>query len=314
MQLVSVAMVRHIAPELEFGWRGGGRPQVRMITSFSGALFVMNTSTNLQTKTDELVIAAFLPVAAVTPYALARRLSEISIVVTDQFVKVLMPLVSELDALRDSARLRAVYMLSLRVTLAILVPLSLILIVFARPLLVAWVGEAYAGGASLVVVLALAVLFRGAAWPAAAVLQGMDRHRPIAVLSIVSGLANLGLSIVLVQTIGVAGVAYGTFIPTVVESMLILPFGLTVMGIGLVEGLRDAVLPPLIPAIPMGLVLVGIREWLQPAGVGLLFPAVVGLATYGGIYMLLASSQPEREITRSLAQATFRRVLRSSVR
>jgi len=37
MQLVSVVVVRRVAPELRFGWRGGGRSQVRMITRFSGA-------------------------------------------------------------------------------------------------------------------------------------------------------------------------------------------------------------------------------------------------------------------------------------
>lgn len=313
MQFVSVALVRRIAPELDFGWHGGGRRQIRMITRFSGALFAMNVSTNLQTKTDEVVIAAFLPVAAVTPYALARRLSEISLVVTDQFVKVLMPLASELDALRDSARLRAVYVLSIRLTLAMLVPLSLIVIVFAQPILVAWVGEAYAGGAPLVVILAVAGLFRGIGWPAGALLQGMARHRPIAVLSIVSGLANLGLSIVLVQVLGVAGVAYGTLIPTAIESMLILPYGLAVMGIGFGAGLRQMLLPPLVPAIPMGLVLVGMREWLQPTGIDFLAPAVVGMAIYGGVYMLLGSTRPERELVRSVAYAVFRRLRGSSV-
>jgi O-antigen/teichoic acid export membrane protein len=314
MQFVSVALVRRIAPELAFGWHGGGRRQVKMITRFSGALLAINLSTNLQTSTDEVVIAAFLEVVAVTPYALARRLSEISLLVTDQFVKVLMPLASELDAVRDSARLRAVYVLSLRLTLAMVVPLSLILIIFAQPILVAWVGHAYAGGAPLVVILVVAGLFRGIGWPAGALLQGMARHRPIAVLSIVSGLANLGLSVVLVQVLGVSGVAYGTLIPTAIESMLILPYGLAVMGIGFGEGLRQTVLPPLVPAIPMGLVLVAMREWLQPTGIGFIVPAVVGMAVYGGVYWLLGSTRPEREIVRSLAHATFRRVPGSSVR
>ena len=308
MQLVSVALVHRIAPELRFGWHGGGRRQLRMITRFSGAAFAMDVSANLQTKTDELVIAAFLPVAAVTPYALARRLSEISLLLTDQFIKVLMPLASELDAARDRVRLRAVYVLSLRLTLAVLMPLSLVLIVFAQPILVAWVGEAYAGGAPLVVILAVAGLFRGIGWPAGALLQGMARHGPIAVLSIISGLANVGLSIVLIQRIGVVGVAYGTLIPTALEAMVILPYGLRVMGIGFAAGLRQALLPPLLPVIPTGLVLLGMRAWLQPTGIDFLVPAVVGLAVYAGVYALLGSTRPERDIVRSLAREAFHRL------
>jgi O-antigen/teichoic acid export membrane protein len=314
MQVVTVALVRRIAPELDFGWRGGGRRQLQKITWFSGASFAMNASGTLQTKTDEIVIAVFLPVASVTPYALARRLSELSLLLTDQFVKVLMPLASELDALRDTVRLRAVYVLSLRLTLAVLVPLTLILVVFARPILVAWVGETYAEDASLVMILAAAALFRGLSWPAATLLQGMARHHPIAVFSIISGLSNLALSVMLVPLIGVAGVAYGTLIPTAIESMLILPYGLSVMGLGLGAGLREMLLPPLIPAAPMVLVLVAMREWLRPTGLDFLVPAVAGTAVYGGIYMLLGATRPEREILRSLISATFRRMPGSSVR
>jgi O-antigen/teichoic acid export membrane protein len=306
-QLASVALVRRVAPELDFSWHGGGRREVRMITRFSSALFAINVSTNLQTKTDELVIAAFLPVAAVTPYALARRLSEFSLVLTDQFVKVHLPLASELDAVRDAVRLRAVCILSLRLTLAVLVPLSLVLIVFAQPILVAWVGEAYAGAAELVVILAVAGLFRGVEWPLATLLQGMARHAPIAALSIVSGVANLGLSIVLVQVLGVAGVAYGTLIPTAIEAMVILPYGLRVMGIGFGAGVRQTLVPPLVPAVPMGLALLGMREWLAPTGIDFLVPAAVGMAIYGGVYALLASTRPEREIMRSLAGTALRR-------
>lgn len=313
MQIVTVALVRRTAPELDFGWRGGGRRQLQRITWFSGASFAMNASATLQTKTDEIVIAAFLPVASVTPYALARRLSEISLLLTDQFVKVLMPLASELDALRDVARLRAVYVLSLRLTLAVLVPLTVILLVFARPILVAWVGETYSEHASLVMILGAAALFRGLSWPAATLLQGMARHHPIAILSVVSGLSNLGLSVVLVPVIGVAGVAYGTLIPTAIESMLILPFGLRVMGMGLGAGLRKMLLPPLIPAVPMVLVLVAMREWLRPTGIDFMVPAIVGIAVYGGVYALLGATRPEREILRSLISATVRRVSRSSV-
>ena len=314
MQLVSIAVVRRIAPELGFGWRGGGQRQLRMITRFSSAAFAMDVSTNLQTKTDELVIAAFLPVAAVTPYALARRLSEISLVLASQFIKVLMPLASELDAARDHARLRAVYVLALRLTLAALLPPTLILVVFAQPVLVAWVGEAYAGAAPLVAILAVAALFRGIGWPAGALLQGVARHGRVAILSIASGLSNVVLSIVLVQSLGVVGVAYGTLIPTVIEAVLILPYGLRIMEIGLGAGLRHVLVAPLLSAIPMGLLLVGLRAWLQPTGLDFVIPAAAGIVVYLGVYVALGRALPERELVRSMARSTLRRTPRPGAR
>jgi O-antigen/teichoic acid export membrane protein len=306
MQIVAIMLVRRMAPDLSYGWRGGGRRETGRIARFGGALFVINVSTTLQMRTDELVIAAFLPVAAVTPYALARRLSEIPLLVADQFVKVLMPLASELDAVRDAARLRFAFVVAVRLTLAVVMAPSLALIVFAEPALVAWVGAANAGAAPLVVILAVAGLFRGVSWPVASLLQGLARHGPLAAFSIASGLANLLLSIVLIQVIGVAGVAVGTLIPTAIESMVILVYGLRVMESGLAVGLRAILLPPVAAAVPSLLVLVGLRAWLQPTGLEAALPAAAGVAVYVIAYGLLASTRPEREIARALVSGLVR--------
>jgi O-antigen/teichoic acid export membrane protein len=169
------------------------------------------------------------------------------------------------------------------------------------------VGPAYAASAPLVTILSLAALFRGASWPAATLLQGMARHHRIAVLSIASGLVNLALSIVLVQPFGVVGVAYGTLIPTVIETMLVLPYGLRAVGAGVAGGLREIALPPLVAAVPMALVLYALREWLQPTGIDFVVPAAIGLATFAAVYPLLGATRPEREMVRSVAAAAFRR-------
>jgi peptidoglycan biosynthesis protein MviN/MurJ (putative lipid II flippase) len=119
--------------------------------------------------------------------------------------------------------------------------------------------------------------------------------------------ANLVLSIALVQPLGVVGVAYGTLIPTAIETMLVLPYGLRVVGAGLGEGLRQIALPPLVAAVPMALVLYALRGWMQPTGIDFVIPAAIGLAAYVAVYPLLEATRPEREMVRSVAIAAFRR-------
>jgi O-antigen/teichoic acid export membrane protein len=318
MQLVSILVIRRIAPQLQLGWgirrAGPWRGQVARITRFGSASLAMNASATLQTRTDEIIIAAFLPVALVTPYALARRLTEIAPLIPDQFVKVLLPLASELEAVRDTVRLQAVTVVATRLTLAIILPATLILITLGGPILAAWVGPAYAASADLVAILAVAALFRGFSWPAATLAQGMARHHPIALLSIASGLTNVGLSIVLVQAMGVVGVAYGTLIPTAIEAMIVLPYGMRVVGMAIGAGLRDTVLPPLLPAVPTLVVLLVMRGWLQPTGIDALVPAAIGLVVYGGIYGLLGATRPEREMVRAIALASVRRLQGANAR
>jgi O-antigen/teichoic acid export membrane protein len=87
----------------------------------------------LESKTDEIVIGAFLPVSAVTPYHLARKLSTIPQMIADQFLSLLLPLASELHAGNEQARLRSLYIISTRVTVGVFIATGISLDNFGRP-------------------------------------------------------------------------------------------------------------------------------------------------------------------------------------
>jgi len=315
MQIPAVWLIHRIAPELHFGWAGASRKLMRTVVSFSSALFVVNIAGQLQTKTDEIVIGASLPIASVTPYAIARRLSEIPQLLTDQFLRVLMPLASQLNAVEDDSRLRGLYLTSTRLTLALDVPLVCGLIVLSGPFLTVWVGAEYAGVAYLVTILSLASLADISLWPASSILQGMARHRPLAIFAIGSALANLALSIWLVHPLGVAGVALGTLVPTSIECVcFVTPYAMRQNGVS-VRALAGEILgPSLLPAVPMLAVLYTLREWLHPnsyLAIGAI--GMVGVVVYGLLYLVLSRGQPEQALVRRVAEDT-RSALRRLVR
>ncbi len=132
-QVVSIRAIHRVEPELRFGWRGARRRWVGTILSFSWLLFTGQVAGRLQTRTDEIVIAAVLPLGAVSAYALCRRLSELGQFLTGQFLKVLLPLASELHTENDGARLRALYLTSGRLTLALFTPVGGAVLLLARP-------------------------------------------------------------------------------------------------------------------------------------------------------------------------------------
>jgi O-antigen/teichoic acid export membrane protein len=177
MQVPSIGMIRRIAPELRLGWRGANRGVARQIISFSWSLFVVDLATRLQTKTDEIVIGVMLPLSVLTPYALARKLSETAQLLTEQFLKLLLPLASELHAQDDKPRLRRLYLTSTRLSLVLFVPVGLILVILAGPILTVWVGAQYAAYSPLVAILTCASLIVTSQWAAVSILQGMARHR-----------------------------------------------------------------------------------------------------------------------------------------
>ncbi len=299
-QVPAIWLIRRTAPELRFGWRDTNRSLLKTVTSFSSALFAINVAGQLQTKTDEIVSGAFLPIANVTPYSIARRLSEMPQMLSEQFMKVIMPLASQLDAQNDRVRLRTLYLTSSRLTLAIFLPLAVGVMILAQPFLKAWVGAPYDQYAYLVVILTLASFMTTSQWPAGAILQGMGRHRLLALMTLGSALANLGLSLLLVRPLGLAGVALGTLIPTTIESVcFVLPYVMRVNGISIRTVLTEIYLPALLPVAPTVIVLYGLREIAQPVSlIAIAATGGLGLLVYLIGYVILGAGRVERQLGR----------------
>jgi O-antigen/teichoic acid export membrane protein len=301
MQIV----IRRVAPDLRFGWRGARRELLPTVASFSAALVVINSGAVVKTKTDEIVIAGALPVATVAPYSIARRVAELPTLLTYQFIRILFPLASELHGSGDGARIRRLYVAGTRVTLALFVPIAIALMVLAHPFLSAWVGPRYATDASVTVILVGAAMLDIAIWPAASLLQGTNGHRMLALFGATSALLNVGLSIVLVRIVGVTGVAIGTFVAAALEVLVVVPFAMQRYGIRLAHMVREALAPALLPAAPAVCALLLARATVAPSTV----PAVVLVGALGGLvyaagYLSFSASSAERHVLRLLVRST----------
>ena len=304
VQILALWLIHRTTPWLRVSWRGGQRSLVRMLGTFSIWLLIEDVMARVRTRSDEIVIGAFLPLSAITPYAIARRVADMPLIVTDQFMKVLMPVASQLHAERDQTHLRALFVTSSRITMAVVVSLGVVVILLARPLLVLWIGAEYADAALLVAVLGLASVLDAGIWPAGAVLQGIGRYRAFAILSIVAAAGNLGLSLWLVHPLGVLGVAIGTLVPTaIVRFGFIFPYTLRVMQVGAREAAREILLPALLPAIPAVAVLWALGRAVPPATLpALALCALAGAGVYGVVYLAVGAGAPERDLARSLVR------------
>jgi|GEM_PF-1178069 len=301
IQLPALWWIKRLAPELRFGLAGGSLAGIRAVSSFSWSLFIVNLGGQLQSKSDEIVIGARLPTSLITPYALALKLSEVPQLLADQFLKLILPMASELHAQNDRAGLQSVLLTSTRLTLAVFLAFGISLAMLAEPLLTWWVGEAYAEYAFLVPVLLLALLFDTIQWPAAFVLQAMNRHRIFALTSIITGVANVVLSLALIPYWGLMGVAVGTLVPALLElALVMLPYTIRVIGITPGQLVRQVFIPAVLPAVPMVLFWMVIDEWIVLKGFGAM--AVSGLLA-AGLYILVYLWRQENKVERELCMA-----------
>jgi O-antigen/teichoic acid export membrane protein len=307
MQIPAVWMIHRAAPKLQFGFQGANRSDVRKVFGFSSVLFLINLSSLLQQKTDEIVVGTFLPTSSITPYSIAHRLSDLPQILTDQFLKVIMPLASQLSVDQYRSKLQNLLIISTRLTLALFLPVGIAIMIMAKPFIRAWVGEDYAGYSYLVTLLTLAGLVNTILWPAGSILQGIERHRILGYAALGSGVMNLLISLMLVRSLGLTGVALGTLIPAILETMIVLPYTWFALNVDWRTALKNIFLITLIPAIPQTVSLFLLRELFHPASLfGVAMVIGVGVFIYLGIYFLLGSNLEERKFSLSLLGSSWR--------
>jgi O-antigen/teichoic acid export membrane protein len=303
-------VVRHIAPDLAVTWRGAEWRLTRRIASFSTSLFAIDIATRLQTKSDEFVIVALRMLPLVTPYALARKLGELAQLICVPFLKVVMPLASALEANDEGVKLRTLYIVSSRIALGVAVPITLGLTLLGGPILTLWVGAAYAPHAPVLTVLALASLIATSQWPAVEILQGMARHRLVALTSLAAGIANVALSVVLLPRVGLIGVALGTLIPAAVAWLgIVLPFALRTLRVSPLVALREVWAPALVPGAGAALVLWSIAgAAVAPSALTLFGSLACAGVVYAAGYLLMPAAVPERRLLADVLAVGTRRL------
>lgn len=315
----SARLVKTTAPELPVGWRGGGPAAMRHLVSFSASLFAIQFAGRLQTKTAEFIIAAFGALTAVTPYALARRLGGIAELIAVQCFKVVMPLASQLDASSDGTRLRKLYIVSSRVAVGVAIPIAAVLTLLGAPILEHWVGREYVAHAHLVALLSLAGVIATSQWPAVEILQGMARHRVVAVASLAGGIANVGLSIALLPVLGLVGVAIATVISTAAAALfLVTPFANRSLGVSTGTSLREIWMPALVPgcaiAAMLGLLIARVPSpSMAILGLWIAAAMVVYVAGYLAMPACVAERQLVSDVLKQVGRPRTGRVLQPPV-
>src|SRR5947209_11345703 len=105
---------------------------------------------------DRVIVAAFLPIAQVTYYAVPVTITQKLTLVQASFSTAFFPAASELHAARDRARLLRLYLGAQKLMLTIGIPLVVLLAVLSRPLLSTWLGPHFgAASGDILAVLAL---------------------------------------------------------------------------------------------------------------------------------------------------------------
>lgn len=286
-----------IFPALQVRLAHVRRARLREVTGFSVYSLIIDWANKLNYSIDPLVIGVFLGAAPVAVWGVAQRIVWAVQRLTNQLNGVLFPVVVDSDAGRRAEHLRAILLQGTRLSLATVVPITACLVMVAPPLVHAWVGADFAASAVIIQILSIAIAVRVGNATATTVLKGAGEHRFIALTNLGMSVVNVALSIALIGPLGLLGNALGTLLPVTAAALFLqFPAACRHTGVALNEGWRRGVWPAVWPAIPMALLLLGVRAYV-PARLGAI--AALSLAAalvYLTLFIAFAVGTRDRDL------------------
>jgi len=211
-------------PELDLSIQLPEKRVLRDLWGYSIALFAIAISGRIIYYTDNLVIAAFLPISAVTFYAIGGNLVEYLREILSSLAVTFLPAASNLDAPEHRQQLQRLTIQGTRAVLLVALPIETALYMRGPTFIRLWMGPEYGEPSGHVLrVLLLAWFFIAANFCNGNIAYGLAKHGRVAIWTGFEAVANLALSIFLVRRIGSIGVAWGTVFPSVIINGILWP-------------------------------------------------------------------------------------------
>src|SRR5271156_2622604 len=269
---------------IPFGLKYVNRATFRQIANYSGVTFMIMVAGRLKFKTDEIVIGTFLSAAAVTYFSIGGRIVDYAGQVVTAMSQIFVPMSSQSDARGDMTRLRQIFLLGNRVCGFTIFPVCVILLILGRSVIEVWVGQKYvAQSYPVLVIMILCSTLWWAQGASGRILFGMSKHGTWAIVTMVEGISNLILSIILVRPYGIVGDALGTAIPLACSTLFFMPQHLCKkLDIRLRTYVRESYTLPFLLCVPLATALLLMQRWFVPHNYRQLgFQLLVAAIVYG---------------------------------
>ncbi|HEX3969466.1 MAG TPA: polysaccharide biosynthesis C-terminal domain-containing protein [Edaphobacter sp.] len=197
---------------------------LKMIWSYSFKTFIIIIAVQIVFYTDNIVVGAFLSVGAVTLYSIAGSLALYAGQVSTAMGSTFIPMASGMDATGQTKNLQRLLLRGSQAALGLMLPIGITLLLRGKTFIGLWMGPQYSETSGTILqILLISQFFTIANSTAGQIAYGVDKHKSVATSAAIEAVFNLSLSLILVKTIGLYGVAWGTSISMSVVHLIFWP-------------------------------------------------------------------------------------------
>ncbi|HLZ39502.1 MAG TPA: polysaccharide biosynthesis C-terminal domain-containing protein [Candidatus Sulfotelmatobacter sp.] len=274
--LVRAAVALRSLP-IKFRWKYVDRKSFRHMANYSGVTFMVIIAARLRLKSDAVVIGTFLSSAAITYFYAGSRLVDYAGEVVSSLAQIFVPMSSQSDAAGNIDRLRKIFIVGNRACALTIFPITVFFVILGKSIIGVWLGQKYVALAyPVLIVLIIPHTIMQIQSASGRILFGMSKHSKLAIISLIEGIANIVLSILMVRPWGIMGDALGTAIPLLCTYVVFMPRHLcSLLRVRMWTYLRQAYELPLLLCTPMIVVLLLLQRWVVPHSYRQLIPQLL---------------------------------------
>ncbi len=221
---LNAVVLRRACPHTRFAVKTVNIAQVRQLLSYGAMAMAINLGFLVRYQSDKVVIGRFMDMRALGIYAIAASLMLYYRNAIGATSRVFYPRFAYLDGMGRHSEALSLFLRSTRMSASIASGIAAMLLVVGGSFVRLWVGSDFSEVLNPLFILTVAYLVDQSQTMTISLLGGYGKQGLLVVLGLVEGLAAVVLSIVLIQVLGLTGVAIGLAIPMVVVQALVRPF------------------------------------------------------------------------------------------
>jgi O-antigen/teichoic acid export membrane protein len=286
-QIVRCMFAYRVCPELSIRARSASLQTARKMFAFGFKSAINPMSRLILTQANALQITWVLGPAALAVYTRPNALVRHVEAFVQKLALILVPTASSMQASGKAEDLRELVLQSTLSAAAFAFPAMVFLAAFGGDVLNVWMGSAYARG-DLLAFIAVGYLTPLILQPAIGILRGMNQHRFVALISVVSAVVGIFLSFLFVGMWqwGLLGAALAVGLPmSIGNGVLIAAYACHEFSIGVIEFVRRAFAVPAACSLVLAAALVALRTApIQSPGLKVLAGAVLSAAVLAPLY------------------------------
>jgi O-antigen/teichoic acid export membrane protein len=188
----------------------------RKLFQIGSLFFVLQLAVTIAFSSDSIVIAQIRGAEAVAEYAVVKQLFMIVSVGVAMILGPLWPAYGEAFARKDLEWAKRTFIRSLAICVLIASGFSLVMALFGKQILLAWVGDEVVPSRLLFWAFGLWTVVQSINNALAMLLNGAQVVRFQVIIAVLMAMTNLVLSVVLCYGVGISGVVWGSLISTTV--------------------------------------------------------------------------------------------------